>query len=254
MKCQLDETIDQEISHLSMLKKILYKDIDVQKVSEKELYEHRLLSENLSKYCKDTEKMLEGWSKKQEVSLAVKILEEIPSDEIQEIHQHYENQVDLFKAEITQSSSDLVKGFGSVIGPPSAKLQGLFASNKKLHFPQTELDDLIGVFEEFHFVVSHKDDVLELKAGGSANFQPRFDPDHMSCSLSKVEIICPDVLPAKSFKTICQILKSIRTLKDTTLHFQRLTTSDFTTFALFLSNFNLKMFEEVTVSMDLTET
>jgi len=82
-KRQLDEIIDQEISHLSMLKKKLYKEVDIRMMSEKDHYEHQLLSENLSKYCKDTETILEDWNKNQEVSLAVHLLEETPSEEIQ---------------------------------------------------------------------------------------------------------------------------------------------------------------------------
>jgi len=42
-KRKLDEVIDQEIFHLSMLKKKLYKEIDIQTISDKDRHKHMLL-------------------------------------------------------------------------------------------------------------------------------------------------------------------------------------------------------------------
>jgi len=257
-KRQLDEIIDQEISHLSMLKKKLYKEVDIRMMSEKEHYEHQLLSANLSKYCKSTETMLEGWNKNQEISLAVQILDAPLVEEAQGI-QSYENKVDLFKTEITkkhvQSMNEVLKSLNAITHS-SAKFKKLFAPNKKIdptqNFPQVELDYLINVFQEYNLTASQKNGCLELKVNNNTTaFTPKFDPNHFICSLSKISLSCLDILPSPTFATISQVVQNIQALKGITLHLQKMNNPDL--FILFNLISNSKTLEKFNVQMDLTD-
>jgi len=257
-KRQLDEIIDQEISQLSMLKKKLYKEVDMRIISEKEDIEHQLLSENLSRYCKSTEKILEDWGKNQETSFALQILEEIPSIENQEVHQSYENQVELYKAEIPKKHalimSEVLKNL-SFLSNSSAKLKKLFISPKKNDPAQNllhvEIDYLTSVFHEYNLISTYRNGFFELKVNNSPAFTPKFDPSHFTCNLQKISLNFLDVLPNANFVTIYYILLSMQTLKDMTIHLQKVNNSDL--IILFNLIFNLKTLEKFHVQMDLTD-
>jgi len=258
-KRQLDEIIDQEISHLSLLKKKLYKEIDIQTISEEEQYQHKLLSEKLSKYCQSTEKMLQDWNKNQERDLAVQILK-APVEEAPSVL-GYEKQVDLFRAEIPkkhlQSSNELVKDLNSILSNSSTKLKKSLAKRNEIpqihQFPHVELAYLIEILKEYNFSVSvsSKNDVLELKLNNPTAFTPKFDPHHITCSLSKISLSCPDTLPFLSFHAICQILENVHGLKDVTLHLQKIENPEILALSHLISH--LKALEKFSVQVDLAE-
>jgi len=256
-KRQLDEIIDQEISHLSMLKKKLYKEVDVRIMTENEHYEHKLLSENLSKHCNSIEKLLGDWNQSQEVGIAAQILE-VSSEEIQGV-QSFETQIELFKTEITrkhlQCMSEIRKNLNSLQNS-SAKFKKLFAPNKKIgqsqSFPHVELDYLINVLSEYNLTASQKNGVLELKIDNPAGFTPKFDPNYFTCLLPKLSLRFLDTLPSVSFVTICQVFQNIQALQDVTLHFQSLAAPDLSVLFHLISN--LKPLEKFHVQMNLTGT
>jgi len=253
----LDEIFDPEISSLSLLKKKLYKEVDIRIMSEKEHYEHQLLSQNLSKFCSSTEKMLQDWNQTQEANLAIQILK-TPLEEEPQGTRSYENQVDIFKAEITkkhaQSMSKILKSFKST-RHSSVKSNKLLAPNRRIEptqrFLQVELDYLANVFQVYGLTASHKNGFLELKADSISAFTSNFDPIYFTCSLYEISLKCLDVLPSPSFTTICQILQNIHELKDVTLHFPKINNSDLVVLWNLISN--LKTLEKFKVQMDLTD-
>jgi len=75
-KRTIDQISDEEIVKLKLIQKRLQK-IYIQKFSEKDQNEKRPLSEDLSKYCNNSVKVLEDWNKNQEVDLAIQIMDDL---------------------------------------------------------------------------------------------------------------------------------------------------------------------------------
>jgi len=120
------------------------------------------------------------------------------------------------------------------------------------NFSQVEIDYLISVFKEYHFIASYKNGFLELKVNTNASaFTPKFDPSHFTCNLTKISLNCLETLPNTSFMIIWQVLQNIQGLKDITLHLQKVNNSDL--IILFNLIFNLKTLERLNVQMDLTD-
>ena len=254
LKRRIDERYDDEIEEFSLVKKKLYKDVDVTILTEKDHYEHKLLSENLIKHCKSTEKALENWNTKQEENLAFRILDN-PLEKISQEMVLYEKNIDLIKTEITQKEAQYAKeltgNLASAINflakPPSHPTisNGYF---------EIERDYLIEVFKEYNMTAAWAQDnhSLDIQTCDFSTVPPQFNTKLVgSFSFTKLSLKYFDI-PSSNISIICKILKNTPTLQDLTLSLPEITDEELVSLSDLLVS--LKSLEKFSLSMDLTWT
>jgi len=233
-KRHLEEEYDEEIQSLSLLKKKLYKEVDVHFMSAQERYEHQILS---SFNCSEPEVKVEDGAEVQFLEMP-QIMEQL-------------------KAEQREKQGQLLSKLNNILRPiktSSDKLQELLLPSQKSSlpiYPDVELEDFIGELQRYGLTVSHQNALLEVKKANDATTSiPLFNPHYFDCTLTKLSIKCLDPLPSPSFLALCQILTAIAGLQDLTLEAQSIFDPELASLSSLITT--SKTLEKLTLSMDLS--